>query len=311
MITTLLASFALGLPQMPAEALDAWASPAGLRVLRTHLPEGDIVVYLPSRMSAGETISGSVYMEPAGESQSRQASNAMALAKHSIDATGTTINVGQPQFTLRTPENGSPLSLTVRSEDGGTAARMTVDLSAGTGSDEPAACPVVEQGTAIRIVGRFDGKRDTTYAWIDGVPTGVIAEGSRDCIVSTMGSDLGSHRLKVRDNGVESEHVVNVVRVEVKTPTDARIGRKTAIEVRVDGLEGADMASFPLRVVLKNSMPKLFPFGEGSEMLVDSREVVAGRWTGKLEFKPKKKGEFSMSSLLICDAFLKRIGETN
>lgn len=309
MITTLLATFALSPVQMPIEALDAWAGPAGLKVLRSRLTEGDVVVYLPARMAAGDQISGSVYLEPSGESMSQQAANAEALKAHSLDAMGTTLMLADPQFTLRLPDDGSPLVLTLRHSDGGTASRMTAEVASLSGSDEPAATPVVEEGTAIRVVGSFDGNRENTVATLDGVAAGVIAEGSRDCVVSTMNLGPGSHRLKVRENGVESEHMVNIVRVTVKPPLDARVGRKTAIEVAVDGLEGVDASAFPLRLVLSNSMPKVFPFGESATLDVHPNAIVQGRWSQKLEFKPKKKGEFSMVARLECDGYLRRIGQ--
>ena len=37
-------------------------------------------------------------------------------------------------------------------------------------------------------------------------------------------------------------------------------------------------------------------------------DVINGRWVGKSEFKPRKKGQFNMGYRLLCDGFLKRIG---
>jgi hypothetical protein len=175
-------------------------------------------------------------------------------------------------------------------------------------TDEPAACPVVEIGTAIRVVGRFDGARETTMAYIDGVPAGVLAEGSKDCIVSTMSAGLGPHKLTIKEGGVESQHMVNVVRVDVIAPADARVGRKTQIDVSVDGLDDADTSAFPLKVVIDNNAPKMFPFSGTTELEVNPSEVENGRWTGKIEFKPKTKGKFSMAARLVCDGFLRRMG---
>lgn len=307
-MTTILAAIALGLPQLPAETIDAWAAPAGMQVLRMHLTEGDVVVYLPSRIAAGDVVSGAAYLEPAG-GRTDVVQNEAVLASHAIEVMGSTISLSSSQFSTRAPADGSPIVIALKSKDGGTAATMKAGSGAmGASIDEPAACPVVEHGTAIRVVGRFDGSRETTMAWIDGAPAGVIAEGSRDCVVSTMNAGVGPHRLRIREGGVESEHMVNVVRLDVKPPVDARVGRKTAIEVVVDGLEEAPADAFPLKVVLSNSTPKLFPFGENSELLVAGNEVANGRWAGKIEFKPKGKGNFSMGARLVCDAFLKRIG---
>ena len=307
-MTTILAAIALGFPQLPAEALDAWAVPAGLQVGRMHMAEGDVVVYLPGRIGAGDLVSGAVYLEPAGD-RTDVGQNEATLARHSLDVMGSTVSLKSSQFSTRAPEDGSPIVIVLRGPDGGPAGRVsTTSGSMGALIEEPTACPVVEYGTAIRVVGRFDGNRETTMAWIDGTPAGVVAEGSRDCVVSTMNAGVGPHKLRIKEGGVESEHMVNVVRLDVKPPVDARIGRKTAIEVIVDGLEEAEASAFPLRVVLTNDTPKLFPFGEASEVTVNGNEVTNGRWSGKIEFKPKKKGQFSMGARLVCDAFLKRIG---
>lgn len=306
-MTTLLAALVIGMPQMPAEVIDAWAAPVGLQIVRVHVPEGDVVVYLPARIAPGETVAGSIYLEPAGEGRVDQARNEDSLQHHQVDVCGAPVDLDKPHLSIQAPDGGS-LTVTVRNADGSGAVTGTgVVAGSGPGMDEPSACPVVEIGTAIRVVGRFDGRRESTMAYIDGVPAGILAEGSRDCVVSTMNAGVGPHKLVVKENGVESQHSVNVVRVDVTPPVDARIGKKTSIEVVVDGLEGADSSAFPLSVKLTNNAPKLFPFGSNAELQIQSTDVTNGRYSGKVEFKPKKKGQFSLSARLVCDAFLKRI----
>ena len=70
----------------------------------------------------------------------------------------------------------------------------------------------------------------------------------------------------------------------------------------------AEPAAYPFTIVLTNNMPKLFPFGEESVLVVNASEVQNGQWSSKLEFKPKARGNFAMSARLVCDSFLKRIG---
>ncbi len=308
-VTTFLAALALGLPQMPAEALDNWAAPAGLQVVRLHAAEGDVVVYLPSRLEPGCKVSGSVFVEPTGVGVAEISRNRNTLGASTIDVQGTSVRVDDPQFTVSVPEDGSAITMTLVTGEGGSAVRGGTTSSAlGTTIDEPAACPVVEQDTAIRVVGKFDGLRETTLVWLDDQPAGILAEGTRDCVVSTMGTGLGAHRLRIKEGAVESEHMVNVVRVDVKPPASARPGKVAGVEVAVDGLTDAETTAFPLSVVVSNNMPKLFPFGGLTQVAVDAAGVRDGRWTGKIEFKPKGKGDYAMCAHLVCDAFLKRIG---
>lgn len=307
-VTTFLAALALGLPQMPAEALDSWAAPAGLQVVRLHAAEGDVVVYLPARLEPGCKVSGSVFVEPAGIGVAEVGRNRATLTGESLDLLGASVPVSDAQFTVAVPDDGSPITMSLVTSGGTPVKGGTTSSALGAMIDEPAACPVVEQDTAIRVVGKFDGLRETTLVWIDDQPAGVLAEGTRDCVVSTMGAGLGAHKLRIKEGSVESEHMVNVVRVDVKPPASARLGKVAGVEVAVDGLSDAETTAFPLSVVVSNNMPKLFPFGGLTQVAVDAAGVRDGRWTGKIEFKPKGKGDYAMCAHLVCDAFLKRIG---
>lgn len=307
-MTTLLALIAVAFPQMPPEALDAWADGAGLQVVRMHTTTGDVVVYLPARFSAGDYVSGAIYLEPAG-ARLEAGRNGAVLATYSLDVLGSRVSLKSSQFSGKAPAGGSPISLVLRREDGGEAgSKLASSRPQGVQVSETIACPVVEHGTAIRVVGSFDGNRESTMVWIDGVPAGIVAEGSRDCVVSTMDAQVGPHTLRIKEGGADSQHRFSVVTVVVEPPIDARIGRKTAIAVTVDGLEDAVPSAFPLKVVLSNDRPKLFPFGETVELAVDQANVNEGAWTGRVEFKPRGKGEYSMRARLVCESFLRRIG---
>lgn len=277
--------------QTPIEDLDMWAGPAGLRIVKLKSAGGGVTVYLPTRFGAGDIVSGSIFRE------SEPGEVEVGGKKLSGDAWG---------FALKA--QSSNLELALAPSGGGESVRGSVE-GAGAGPTRAGrdASPFVQEGTAIRLVGSFDGDRETTEAWIDGQRAGILAEGPSDCVVSSLNVGAGPHTLRVREGGSETEHAFNVVRLGIIAPERARVGRMTAIEVTVDGLEGAKAETFPLRVDLRNNAAKLFPFGADASIEFEAGDVQAGSATKKLEFRPKARGTFSLTSVLSSVPFLSRL----
>lgn len=313
-MTTLLAALALAMPtpalqngQSAAIALDDQAMlAAGLRLTTISLPEGNVVIYLPARLAAGDRISGSIFVNPTGDTNALRSKNDEILRSQLIEVNGVAMPVTATQFTTMVSPSGN-LTFVVHSADGANSAKASVDVSsAPTATQLVDACPVVEMGQPLRIVGNFDGNRDTTEVSVDGREVGILAESPRECVIAPE-ANLGAHKLSVRDGMLALDRTVNLVSVSVKTPESAVLGRKTKFELIVDGLENADSSAFPLSLVISSTTPKLLSFGEEAKVSINPADIRDGQWKGTLEFKPLKRGTYSLRARLACDAFLSTI----
>src|SRR5687768_13884466 len=65
---------------------------------------GNIKVYLPDDMRAGDTISGTLVTEPKGKTPEETAKNKSELENYKLRLGSETVSVTEAQFTVKTPE---------------------------------------------------------------------------------------------------------------------------------------------------------------------------------------------------------------
>lgn len=296
-MTTWLALIALGSTPSPSAE---WAAACGLHVAELALAEGAVHVYLPAHIAPGDMISGTAFAFASGPSVASRNANEEVLHGLEITIGGKTVRVADGNFRFQVPSAASTVDIVVRKPDGSGLARAVVEVRAARNAYTGlAASTIVEQGFAIRAIGQFDGNRDTTEVKLDDVDAGILAESPRECVISTMNRAPGAHRLRLSEGTEKLDQQVNIARVTVTPPEGARIGKKAFIEVTVDGLHHADPHAFPLHVVLRNSAPDLLSFGEQANIEIRRDDVIDGLWRGRIEFKAKKKGRYSLQPLLM------------
>lgn len=306
-MTTLLAILAVGtLTTTPAD----WAASCGLSIAELNLPEGKLQVYLPAHVAPGDMISGTAFAFAGGDSALARNANLAALQARELTVGDRTIKVSEALFHVQIPSDATTFDIVSRHEEGATA-RATVQVRPlGTTYTGMVASPIIEEGYAIRVLGPFDGKRESTMVKLDGVEAGILAESPRECVVSAMGRGPGSHRVEVTEGSAHLDQRINIARLTVTPPEEARIGKKSYIEVMVDGLDDPDPRAFPLHIVLRSTTPTLLSFGEGASIEVTQDGIRDGVWKGKLEFKTKKRGTYELFPQLIATGFLDRISTT-
>ncbi len=284
---------------VPAPSAD-WAAACGLNVAELVAAEGSVHVYLPAHIAPGDTISGTAFAFGSGPSMAARNANQEVLQGFELMISGTTIRVSDGNFRFRVPSDASTIDIVVRKPDGSRLTRSVVEVRATYNAyTGVAATSIVEEGYAIRAFGRFDGNRDTTEVKLAGVDAGVLAESPRECVISTMNRGPGPHRLQLSEGANRLDTQVNIARLTITTPEEVRIGKKSFIEVMVDGLKDADPRGFPLLVVLRSPTPDHLSFGEQTSVEVRREDAMDGLWKGRIEFKAKKKGRYGLLPQLI------------
>ena len=208
--------------------------------------QGVVRVHLPDDLAAGDRVSGSVRVEPVGQTESERTANTAVLRGTVIDVGGQRIRAGDPHFTLQVPTaawENIPVVFDVQRRR--TTSRVPIRhpgaVAMATGPSSGFGWPrIVTAGSPTRITGSFDGDAANTQLSIGNQPLEVIAESPRQTVCQAP-SELptGENQLTVSDGPRLEQGAVRVVQVQLSAPKlDLLPGESTLLTVVVNGLEG-------------------------------------------------------------------------
>jgi hypothetical protein len=229
------------------------AATNGLLVIPFDVPQGKIRINLPDDMAAGDTISGTVNAEPAGQNDDERGRNQTELNGYVIDVGGkktnvgaknisfiiplaippevktiTLVHVGQPVATAEIPISAKPFPATTR-------------LTVPTGG---------QQGRPIEIKCPCNGVfSPDDLIKIGGTPAQPLAESPRKIIVQTPSeTTAGPTKIEIKENGATAECPFRTIGINLSAPkTNLTRGEKTEVHVEVSGLSGLTQ-NLPLEV---------------------------------------------------------------
>lgn len=231
----------------------------GLNVTNIETAAGNIKVYLPQNIKAGDRISGTVSAVPNGNNEKELAKNQAYLQGCVVeleDQTATKSKLGILGFIA--PTIGSTLFALLRDDKGKNLARfpvpiqkLQIPLDPSTGFEIPI---LGQNGTALPISGPTDGDLGNSVVQIGNNFYQPIAE-SPDGMVIRPANDalVGIQPIQVRDGKHVTEGKIRVVSVQMQAPRlNLKRNEMTSLSVRVSGLESL---SEPLTLTLHNETP--------------------------------------------------------
>lgn len=235
--------------------LPLWSAPApstvvqsqhGLHTITYNSIQGVVRVHLPDDLAAGDTISGTVEIEPSGRNETERVSNTGVLRGTVIDVGGQPVRAGTPVFSVSVPASvWERFPVAFGSGRGrGTASVPVRHPGAVASTTAPTAGfswpQTVTAGSSVRIPGAFDGNTANTEVILSDRPLEVLAESPRQTI-SRVPLDLapGENQLTVSDRGRLRQGPVRVVQVQLSAPKlELLSGETTPLTVVVAGLRG-------------------------------------------------------------------------
>ena len=188
----------------------------GVHTLEFNAPGGRVRVFLPDDLSAGDKVSSSFRIYPAGTTAEAREKNSSLLRGLVIETSYFSAPVSTGSITFEVPKNagGSTLVFTLVGKGGKRlgSSRVPVQFSKhdtrGPGKPTPYdyQCPVVGQaGRLIEIKGPFDGDFATTDFTVGGVKPFVLSESPRKLVFESPAAVTGTVDLVLN----EQEVVVN------------------------------------------------------------------------------------------------------
>lgn len=246
------------------DRLDGAVSDAeGVRTVSFEMPEGRINLYLPDDMAAGDTISGTVSLEPKGKTQEEKARSQDVLNGMVLEFSGTAVDdAGQVALGRRKDITinlrqaisaaAQELGITLK-RPGGVAA---VGLAAVKLSQVPQTQPtnytlpsIGQAGRPVTIVGPFGSTAGSATAAIGGQPAGLIAASPRKAIFRSPMSVEGPSQMILDHGGSQVTGQFRNVSVKLSAPsTNLKRGQRTNVHMEIKGLKGESQA-VPFRLV--------------------------------------------------------------
>lgn len=306
-------------PQNPAvaqisETANAKVETAGgLHTATFETVTGRVIVNLPDDTAAGDTISGSVIVQPTGKTEQEREEHAAELQGFVVEIEDRKVEAkdGKVKWAVPAALAGAAAVLILKDRSGKEIGRTKVPVnpqqerqSGGVrGIDIVTHLPYqipssAQAGRPLQIVGPCDGDSENTKVQIGGKPAEFLAESPRKAIVRTPRDVVGLTQIEFRERDVTIKRPIRVVSVSLKVgKTTLRSGEKTTLTVEARGLE--DLRA-PARLQLRNATPNTIRLEKGDDQTVEIRpeEVRGGQYSYTQGLTSLAPGAFSVSATL-------------
>ncbi len=219
---------------------------AGVHTTTFRLLEGEVLVFLPSDVAAGDRVSGAVYVTPAGESDRAVARNRARLRSYVLEVGDGAMVLGKNGVvSLLLPEGDGVLDMTVMSVKRRIeVASATVPLARTPGRAPTAfEFPALGQtGRYLEITGPFDGELSTDRCLVGGLDALPLAESPRKAVFVSPQGIVGKLGVELRqDDTIVATGTYRSVDVQVAADKlSLERDEVTTLWVDVAGLEGLD-----------------------------------------------------------------------
>jgi hypothetical protein len=283
---------------------------------------GDVRVFLPDDMAAGDTISGTVMAEPKGNTEEERAKNRDTLQGFVVEIGEQKVPVSKGVFKWVVPATPKLIRI-IDGASGNEVAKTQVPLIAPMPKIAPSQNPrpgdfrlpaIGQQGRAVEIAGPFDGDfSNTTLDWkatqdfekntenVSG-GFGLIAESPRKAVFRSPYDITGPVEINLKEGSVETKGVFRNVGVRLSAPkTNLQKGEKTTLTVEVVGLAGIQ-TGVPLQIDSRGVIN--MEGGNFQNMLIPTTSILpGGRFTMTRTITGQQAGAFSVTATVIVKSF--------
>ncbi len=228
---------------------------------------GTVRVYLPEDIRVGDTISGTVEVEPAGATPEERQRNGATLSGVviSIEDEETSASDGDVRWQVPLIETGTAV-LVLRDPSGAEVGRTSIPVNPvpdGLGPIGPAPFrattrlpPIVQFGNPFTVTGPFDGEFVTTALDFGGELT-LLAESPRTLIARAPTELVGQHTMTLsRARPSPPGRSIACSFFFSAGKLDLLKGETTMVTAEVIGFAGLDPEAYPIEFEMINHSPE-------------------------------------------------------
>ena len=279
----------------------------GLRTTTFKTEKGDIKVYLPTNVYAGDVISGTVIVEPKGKNEKQITKNKNILNGYVIELAGkeTPVKKGKEKWILPNKMETEILPLELKSPKGKTLSKASIPTKTET---RPLSLPDLlsevdfnipsyfRAGEPTVIPGVFDGDFLNSAIQINDIDANILAESPEGLFFEAPVDISGLVDVKLTEGDFTMEKQTNVLDLSLSADKLQLIkGEKTIININVSGLQGIGYVSVPIEIT--NLTPTNINIDGGNKQVIhiQAEEINNdGIYSKQLGVRATRAGGFSV-----------------
>ena len=215
----------------------------GMHRAAFRVPQGVIRVNFPDDLSVGDTISGSVYLEPSGKDGKELARNSGDITGYVVEMPGRKTETSERRFGWSVPAKvaGGVVPVVLLDKKNKIVSRCNLPVSpvaGGPGAPEIDLPLGSQAGSLVPVRGPFDSPGETSVT-VGGREAAVVAESPRKIVFQTPENVLGESTLQVRKGPASAAGPFYVLGLQTSVNRDVLSPGETAtMTAVVSGLQG-------------------------------------------------------------------------
>ncbi|MBX9878978.1 MAG: hypothetical protein K2Y22_11025 [Candidatus Obscuribacterales bacterium] len=284
----------------PAYSQTATAMPVnggGMSAILFNTKNGQLRVNLPDDTSEGDTISGSVIIEPKGRNQTEQTKNEDELNGYVVEIADQKAPCRLGDFKCVMPTANNIVDLVLKDKKGTRVCSTSVKIYDKPPplpcAKYPGTCmlpPYAQAGWPIQCRGPCDGDFNNSSVKVAGKELVKFCESPRKLVVECPNNVQGTTTIEMREGNAIATGKFTILAVDLKCGlTDIERGKTTTLAVTVWGLDGI---SEPVDLQINNLAPGVVQLDGGDKQTV-KLEKQTGTWTKSMNVSAIRSGSFS------------------
>lgn len=240
---------------IPVQAYDLDSEP-GTKAVNFNTTRGLVQVNFPDDIAAGDTVSGTILLDPKGSSEREQSRSEEELNKYVLLIDNVESSVGGGEFTIKVPANATTIEVQLKSKTHvvGTPQQLPVLAKSTAHYSNYQLAGVSQAGRTLQVYGDFDGNFGTTNVIVNGKRLDKLAESPRKLVVSLPQTTKGLVGVELTERNRTMLAKCPVLAIEMTQPNAFLAKNKeTTVTINVSGTSALQK---PVEVVLKNFSPE-------------------------------------------------------
>ena len=290
----------------PAYAQSVTATPVsggGMTAILFNTKNGQLRINLPDDTSAGDTISGSVIIEPKGRSESEQTRNEDELNGYVFEVAEQKAPCRLGDFKCVMPTATNVIDLVLKDKKGtkvcSTGVKIYPTPPVSPCAKYPGTCmlpPYAQAGWPIQCRGPCDGDFNNSSVKVAGKEVVKLCESPRKLVVECPNNSQGTTTIEMREGNAIATAKFTVLAVDLKCGlTDIERGKTTTLTVTVWGLDGISESA---NLEINNLAPNVVQLDGGNKQTI-KLEKQTGTWQKAINVSATRSGPFSFVAWLL------------
>ncbi len=264
----------------------------GLSTIIFNTSSGKIIVYIPEHLS-NKTISGTVSINPNGETEKKKEKNKKLLENYQLSYGGQIISLQENIYTITT-SNAAKNSLQLIDNKGKEVGIIVIPTNL-IDSIVVHIPPYIVAADFAKISSPCDGILSNNSLTINGMSVLILAE-SESGVFFTSPKVPGQSDLQFVNEGEITEAKINILVLDLSVgKTNLKHGETTTLSIDISGLEGLE-EDIPLDVT-NNSPSNISLKGGDIQQIIINPEIDAptGNYSNTILIQASQSGNFSIN----------------